>query len=283
MSVSIAYNGLTMTSTSQEFTITGGDGFNGIDNRVSEANLLGRDGGRVFSRKDSMRTLIIEGIVHGATPDEFFANKASLMDAYNNKSTSDLVVSVWDTAVTTRKIPAKVIQEPLIRYEGGFTTRARFQVMLRAEDSYWLDQISSSVTLTLEEVEGFDLPVTLPFDIMGGSGSSQATIDNTGEVEIYPTITINASATLTNATLTNTTTNKSAQINRTLVNGDVVVIAYGSSGVTVTLNGSTNIYSDLLGDLFLLQTGNNTIRFSASTFDAASNAVVSYAFGYRAL
>lgn len=281
MSVTVTYNGLTMTSTSTEYTLINAEGFNGIDNRVSEANLLGRDGGRVFARKDSMRTIVLEGVINGPTPDAFFANKDALMAAFNNKATSDLIVSLWDTAQTTRRIPAKVIQEPLVRYEGGFTTRARFQVILRGEDSYWLDPVENSVTLYLEEVQGFDLPVTLPFDILGGTGNSQATIDNTGDVAIYPTVTITAQATLINPTLTNLTTGESLQINTTLLTGDVVVIEYGSSGVTVTLNGGTNYYSNLVGDLFQLQVGTNTLRFSASTFDAASSAVVTYAFGYR--
>jgi len=279
--VSITYNGLTMTSTSAEYTLTGGSGFNGLDNRVSEANLLGRDGGRVFSRKDSMRTIVLEGMVNGPTPDDFFASKSILMAAFNNKSSSDLVVTLWDSAATTRRIPAKVVQEPLIEYEGGITTRGRFQVILRGENSYWLDPIESSITLSLEQVQGFDLPVTLPFDILGGSGTSQGTIDNIGDVSIFPSITINAGDTLINPTLTNLTTGGAFQINATLIPGDVVVVAYGPSGVSATLNGSTNYYSNLLGDLFKLQTGVNAIRFSASSFDVSSNAIVAYSFGYR--
>lgn len=279
MSVTITYNGLTITSDGTDYTITKASGLSGLDNRVSQIDLLSRDGGRVFDRKDSMRSIILEGIITGITEAGFFTKKAALLEAFNNKATSDLDITLWDG--TNRKIPAKVVQEPQPEYIGGFTTRARFQIILRCDDPYWLDTASGSATLYLEEVIGFDLPVDLPFDIVGGGSIDTAVINNTGAIDIYPTVTINASATLTNPTITNQTTGESFQINTTLNAGDSVVVSWGTSGESVVYNGSTNYYQYLLGNLFKLQSGNNSIRFSATTYDGNSTAVVSYNIAYR--
>lgn len=279
MSATIVYNGLTITTDSPEYTITKVSGLSGIDNRVSEIDLLSKDGGAVLDRKDSMRTIIIEGIVSGQTPALFFANKSALMSAYNNKATSDLNITLWDG--TNRKISAKVVQEPQPEYIGGFTTRARFQIMLRADIPYWLNTTTQSVTLYLEQVTGFDLPVDLTFDILAGGSEDTAVINNTGDVTIYPKVTITAAATLTNPTITNQTTGNSFQINASLVTGDVVVVEWLSTGVSVLLNGTTNYYENFVGDLFKLNLGNNTLRFSASTYDANSTAVVQYNIAYR--
>lgn len=279
MSVTITYNGLTIQSDGPGFVVSRAEGFNGVENRVSRIDLLSRDGGRIFERKDSMRTIVLEGTIYGATEVEFFTNKALLMSAYNNKATSEFDVTLWDG--TNRKIPMKVIQEPDPIYEGGFTTNARFQIILVAEDPYWQDSTDISVTMMLEQVQGFDLPVDLSFDILSGGNEDTEVIDNTGQVAIYPRITITAGASLINPTVTNQSTGESVQINGTLLAGDVVIIEWGPSGETVTKNGSINYYEFLIGNLFKLQLGTNILRFTASSFDTLSIATVEYNLAYR--
>lgn len=279
MNVTITYNGLSIVTNGPDYTITRAVAFAGVDNRVSEINLLSKDGGAVLSRKDEMRTIILEGVINGVTADGFFTKQDALLDAYNNKADGTFDVTLWDGS--NKVIPAKVVQEPIIEYIGGFTTRARFQIILKAESPYWLDPTATANTLFLEQVEGFDLPVDLPFDILGGGNVDTIVINNTGGVAIFPTITITATATLTNPTITNQTTGKSVQINVSLVTGDVVVISRISTGDSVVLNGTTNYYSNLIGEVFELEEGVNILRFSASTFDANSTAVISYQFGYR--
>lgn len=279
MSATFIFNGLTIVSDGTDYTLTRAIGISGLDNRVSQIDLLGRDGGRVLSRKDAMRTIILEGIVVGITDENYFVKEAALLEAFNNKAEGELDVTLWDG--TNRKINVKVVQEPQPEYIGGFTTRARFQIILKADDPYWLGVDDLTATMYLEQVVGFDLPVDLPFDITGGANEDTVVINNTGDIAIYPKFTITAAATLTSPSITNQTTGESLQINTSLVTGDVVVIEWTSSGETVTLNGITNYYSYLLGSLFKLQPGNNVLRFSASTYDSGSTAVVGYNIAYR--
>lgn len=264
--VSITYNGLTLTPPNG-YLVNIGRGFNGIDNmRISEANITGRNGGNVFARKDPMRTIVLRGTVYGQTVEEFFTRKQALIDAFWSDSDSTLTATLWNG--DTLSIPAKCVEEPIIDYEVGVNTRATYQVTLRCPYPYWQGE-TTTLTLELGEVLGFDFPFDFPFDITVLSSNNVGSLDNTGLANVsFPKITINGASGLVNPTITNATTGTFVQIATNVGAGDIVVIEQLQSGLSVKLNGNTNYFEFFIGELSPLVAGNNTFIFTADGFVA---------------
>lgn len=254
-----------------------GGGWHGVEARPSTQNLPGQDGGVVNSVYRGMRQIVLNARFTGySSEDQYWAMAATLVSEFIADGTSKVLkITRWGTEVT-KQINCYVVQEPLINERPGENTFADFQVVLMAEDPNWQGSTLNSTTINLAESTGYDIPHDFPYDIGTATGTDVATLTNNGNTISYPSFTITAKASLTNPTVTNQTTGESFQINTTLLTDQVVTVQRVNSETVVLLNGVTNYFSNLIGDIFSLQVGNNSVRFTASTFDANSNVNITY-------
>lgn len=277
----LTYNGLTIDQNQDTFSIFRMWGIDGLDVRISEANLTNFDGGVVYKRLYGMRTIGLEGMIQTETASEYFAAKATLVNTFSIKAT-DLTLSItrWDGEVRT--IQAKVVQTPMIVEEPGEVTICRWRVELRCDDPSFYDSTTTTTyTINLSEPGGIPIPTMIPL-MLGGGSNNTATIINNGQVDGYPEIIITGD--VINPTITNVSTGEFIQIATTIPIGSFVRIKRQGSGVSVMLNDATNYYlylnTNFSGDLFQIVVGTNLLRYTSSTYSANSQCQVIFTDSY---
>jgi hypothetical protein len=262
-------------------------GTTGLDIRTSRSDLVGQDGGNVYLQRYGMRIITVEGIIAGLNSDSYFSRLDAFIEAFDRTDDGrELSITRWDTATTRKILNTKVLRTPQIVQQTGRVTFGTFQLQLISEDPFFSGESTLSTTIFLAQVAGYDLGPGGDFDFDDGGlvdgfdieflNSDTKSATNSGNAITYPTITIDAGGGITNPTLTNLDNSSAFTINRTLVMGDTVVVSRDNQGVSVVLNGSTNIFADFSGTLFPLEPGGNTLRFSAAGFDATANILVEW-------
>lgn len=293
MAYSLTYNGLTIDTTSK-VTNTDLSGFGAIPIRGNLELNINSAGGNIFNQLYGVRNIGINGFVFGDNPNDFLAQQTLLINAFNQTNlSSPLTIVFWDAPATTYSINAKVIEPPFITYRPGRIDYAEFRVELVCEDPFFTEAAVNTETLFLDQISGFDInatdkvdinATTNTFDISSTGSNSTATINILGDANSEPTYTVTAGSTgLTNPTITNQTTGVSFRIDKTLNPSDTVTVQQQNNILTVLLNGTSNIFSDFAGDYIEFVPGNNVVNFSAQTFDAESNVVISYFNKYLTL
>lgn len=162
--------------------------------------------------------------------------------------------------------------------DGGFSpgevTTGKMRVELVIPDPNFYGQTTNETNITTPVAGGIDLPTALPFDFVLNGGV--ATITNSGNGVSYPTIRVSGPA--TNPHIKNTTLNKTLIITATIAAGSYVDINMRNQ--TVLLNGATNYLYLTSGDYWWLQSGANTVNFSADDNDPAANLRVQWQDAY---
>jgi hypothetical protein len=278
-SYSITFNGYTIDDTHEYLDINRISGLAGTDSRISQDNLTGLDGGVYYNGLQSPRIITIKCSIMAVDFETYFDSQGELARAFRTlPETQELVITMPNGV--TRSIQAFVSGTPQPSYGEGYTTTSECTIEFVCPNPNFTDSESIVETIYLADVQGFDIPFDITFDIAGGTGDT-VTIENEGDVDVYPTIRFNGGgSTLINPTLTNQTTGQSLQINTTISNSNYVEIAFGRAGITVLYNGTTNYLQYLVGDLFQLIQGSNTLRFSASSYNASSNCQITHTNSY---
>jgi ABC-type uncharacterized transport system permease subunit len=156
---------------------------------------------------------------------------------------------------------------------------APFRIGLVAPDPIVYDNTSGSVlTATVNKYVGGGVTWPLVWPLEWEAGSGATTVNNTGNVAVYPAITINGSA--TNPIITNTTSGEFIQLDSlTAPVGSEIII--NPRVPSVTLNGG-NIFTKVnsASTWWKLNPGNNSLKLTTS--DAADTAVatVEWRSGY---
>jgi len=269
---SVTYNSLTITLgnlTTNGIEIDRISGIDGLGIRVSENVLTGQDGGIIWNRLYDMRNIVFEGwlVTADDTLDGYWDAKRALVTAFSITENTDLSITRWSETSTTRVITAKIIESPMIVENPGEVDHCRWRVELKCDDPMFGDETATDYSMALATGGGSPVAFSVPTPV-GALSGGVVTINNEGDVTAYPEL-IKIEGLVVNPTITNATTGESFQISTTITAGNYVSIYQNQQGFFVLLNGSTSQYQYFSGDFFKLATGNNTIRFTASSGTSA--------------
>ena len=110
------------------------------------------------------------------------------------------------------------------------------------------------------------------------------TVNNRGDMDVYPTITIVAEEGSETLSISNLTTGKSITINKDIASGEKVVFDVGNRTITSDLSGSLLNYlsDDTIMSEFVLQRGNNELKATNGGNDLLTGSVT-YKNQYKAV
>ena len=264
--IQINYNGLDIGD-GTDFFVTRVDGFYSIPIRTAQDNLTDQDGGVVWAQKYAARVIGITGQVVGDTPADYFDNLTLLSQAYGKVGSAlTMTLIKWDEDGTQRRLQCRPLSMPSVIEALGETTFADFRMELIADNPFFLDASTQSLSTGLAEASG--IPMSIPMGVPIGSVTSDIlTIQNDGNVAAFAEFTITGP--VTNPTVTNTTTGKSFTIEDTLTGADTVRVFRDQEGFKVEKNG-VDAFATFKGEFFLINTGPNNIRFTSVGFDAGA-------------
>jgi phage-related protein len=139
----------------------------------------------------------------------------------------------------------------------------------RASDPYWQDSLESSATATIAST-GFTWFPFFPLVLGASDVFAQLTINNAGDVDAWPVITVVGPG--TDLHLTNLTTGKEMLLTGALAAGSTAVIDTRPGHKTVTIDG-VNVFSRLTAtsSLWPLVPGPNRVSIGLATGTAASS------------
>jgi len=223
-----------------------------------------------------MRTIALEGSISGTDASDYFTLKRALVEAYGINSSNELQIRAWDS--TERKLDAYVTTSPMIVESAGEVTIGRYRVELRCPDPFFKALTALTGNTGTAVTGGSPVAMTVPSPL--GSGGGSVEINNVGDVSAYAEFTFTGS--VTNPTVTNLANSDAFTVNETLSGGDSLRVYRDNTGFFVLLNG-VSIMSSFSGTFFLIETGVNTLKFTATTSDATANMAVEFYPRYKSL
>jgi phage-related protein len=264
----IQYNGLTIDSNSQ-YTISRAEGLTGLPMRTSEQLKTGADGGLFFKNLYGARTIVIEGRIFANTVDDYFDAERELIRAFTKSNDElPLIVRLWDGS--EKYINCHVVQTPMIVYAGGNATQARYAIELRASDPYWGDASTITESIFLADSGGLPIKDGTPLPApLGYNAQNYKVINNTGDVANYAKMTIYGSVTNPAVKVVNSAGTFDFSFASTLNSSERIVIEVINNDLYVT-KGGVNWLQYMTGDYPILQTGGNTIQYTASIYDSTT-------------
>lgn len=157
----------------------------------------------------------------------------------------------------------------------------KFSIDLLCPSTLWYALEPTTVALS-PFVDTFNFPVSIvpPFSFGHRVPNKLTNIYNPTNVNLPLTITLTATADVTNPTITNTITNKSFILNTTITPQDTIIITTEFANKTVTKNGKNIIGQvDLLNSSWLmLNAGLNTFTFSTENTKNDPNLLVNFSY-----
>ncbi len=174
-----------------------------------------------------------------------------------------------------RTVFARAIEPLRIMEEIGTPCQREFFGVFRAGDPREYSQAEHSTNVFLPTAAGgFSFPLSFPLAFGTVSTGGIATINNAGNIETYPVITIYGP--VDTPILENYTAGKLLKFNLSVAAGDYLVIDFKAK--TVKLNGTASRMTALASgwSWWNLAPGNNEFHYRASTYEAASYARVTW-------
>lgn len=176
-----------------------------------------------------------------------------------------------------REIACRVVSGLEVDEDFGDVTGQEWQRLtpvFSAVDPYWSDTSDTSASVTTGDAVTFFpfFPLVLSSsEVFGG-----VTINNTGDVETWPVITITGPG--TDPIVRNSTTGEMLGVDYTLGAGEVLTIDTRPGRKTVTLDDGTNLFPYLTAgsSLWPLERGSNAVQIEMSGSTGDSAVAISY-------
>lgn len=156
------------------------------------------------------------------------------------------------------------------------TTKTTIQVTAHTEREYFVSNDEFTSTVTVLNRGGFSVPFDVPFSLSNNPSGEETVINNLGNAEYYPTVTLTAP--LTRPILINDTTGQQIEYTGDLETTDYLELDFYER--TALLNGTTNALASINGDWWYLEPGNNNVRLSSSGTGAAE---IVWRYAYRGI
>ena len=217
-----------------------------------------RDGETYIDTFIPPRFLIVQLVIQGTSWANLLANRRTLVQALN--PTLGVGTLKWTPDATVYAIDC-ILERGVGFSDNRGPKRENATISLRCPDATWYNPTANTPTVAGASA-GLGVPVEVPVDIEGTKGS--AVINNTGDVESFPVITLPGP--FQDPTITNVTTGKKVRfVGLTVLNGETLTIDHLARTAKV---GSTSHISKLSADseMWPLATGNNTATSARVTF-----------------
>jgi hypothetical protein len=246
--------------------------------RTSAGNYSGRDGGYVSAQFYGMRLITLTGRI--------FSNDAAELETARRNLAAAVASSTIALTITTNAGNQYLINcyldsldMPIIRA----ASKSPFKISLIAADPTIYDNSSSggmSAVVNLSTGGGVTWPIVWN-PVEWKPGATPTVINNTGDVPLYPRITLTNQ--MSNPMITNTTTGDFFALNGfTTAAGDLLVIDMYNR--TVLLNGGSVLPSvTIASSWWALLPGENSISLTSTNSSDTVVATVSWRSGYRGI
>ena len=211
-----------------------------------------RDGETYIDTFIPPRFLIVQLVILGTSWANLLANRRTLVQALN--PTLGVGTLKWTPDATVYAIDC-ILERGVGFSDNRGPQRENATISFRCTNPFWYNPTANTPTVAGASA-GLDVPVEVPVDIEGTAGS--AVINNTGDVESFPVITLPGY--FRDPTITNVTTGKKVRfVGLTVLSGDTLTIDMAARTAKV---GSTSVISKLSADseMWSLATGNNTVE-----------------------
>lgn len=225
----------------------------------------GEDGGVLAGLWWGQRAISITGQVEGTSSTEHETNRRSLQAACAVTRDTFGYPTLGLLEFTTLSGDQYEVEVGVVSFKNPMSelTVSDFMIGLLAPDHrlYKVGTLSSG-GITRPAGGGALYPVIYPVTY-GASSGGTASVNNTGNISVYPKLTLTGQ--LTNPHILNVTTGKLIQLNRTIAAGETVVIDMGNK--TITLNGASSLLTTKTSDSvwWELVPGVNTINFNTGS------------------
>jgi len=167
-------------------------------------------------------------------------------------------------------------------YRGNITpqdsTTSLLQINAKSEVEFFTSRTEKTATVGVYDGGGFGIPMGIPLDMSVSPSQQASVLNNEGNAEYYPLITI--SGELNAFDLTNETIDQTISYGVALESSDVLVLDMYNR--TAVLNGSDNALANITGDWWYLDSGNNSIKLT-TTGTPTGSALITYKDAYRGL
>jgi hypothetical protein len=246
--------------------------------RTSQGTYSGRDGGYVGAQFYGARLISLTGMIFSQSALAVENTRKAFEAALASPPPIVLTITTNGGSLYTMNTYVDSLDIPINRT----VTQAPFSLTLIAPDPTIYDGSSTGLnTVTLNPVVGGGLTWPLTWPLPWSAGTQPVTINNTGNVTIYPTITLTGA--MTNPTILNVTTGQFFSLTGlTTSAGDVLVINLLSR--TVMLNGGSVLsYAPTTITWWPLIPGNNTIKFTTTNSSDPVTGTLSWRSGYRGI
>ena len=270
------YNSFTLENDTYH-TIDQLDGIARVDVRRSEDFLTGADGGNIWSRKFGMRILSIGGAIFAPDYSTYYSQRALLQTAFNITNTNNLL-TITKSDGTQKTIQAKVVDVPDFKETAGEAISAYYQITMKCENPFFTG--TSLVTGTTGPTSGGGTPVPMPVPTPVGNLPSYASVTNSGDMSVYPTITLLGPVSY--PVIVNQTTGKTFTLGVDVLAGETITMYYDQTGFYV-LNGSTNYYQYFTGDFPAVIVGGNLFTLGGTGTNANTLLTISFYEAYLSI
>lgn len=242
--------------------------------RTSSDFFGGRDGGYVSSQFYGMRVIVVRGFYAAPSCESAQGLRDSLIDALPIRQKLPLFVQMFEG---TNYFTEVFVTD--VKMDVSAPTSGLYQLTLVAPDPYLyaagdgIDPESGYITQEIYKLVGggYVMPYILP--VTWEAGETAAIIENTGDIWVYPTITLTGK--YTNPKVSNLTTGKIVQLNVTTAPTDIIVIDMKNR--TITLNGgSIAAYRSDDSSWWALLPGDNRVIIETSSGSDDTVGIVKY-------
>lgn len=256
-------------------TITEATGFESPNVDVSSYKRGGRHGSVVNRALWRERRIRLTFKLRASSIAAYAALRDQFIQAWNLPQAGDTVVIPFTTTDGKALQFAAQLSSPLDGgFQPGYITTGTIRVELIAPDFNFESQVEKSDTVYLPVTSGVALPHALPFGFARAGGS--ITVNNAGNGTAFPTVRIYGP--VTNPHIQHAALGRDIALAYTIASGAYVDIDMEEE--TVLLNGTGGLLTDTSGLFWYLQRGDNTINFSADTYNAAVYALIKWRDSY---
>lgn len=162
-------------------------------------------------------------------------------------------------------------------------THGMFKADLFSPTLYLLGQVEKNTIIYPFDAGGMAIPFAVPLDI-SANASTSTPLNNAGNVDAYPTITINGP--IEDPTIVNETQGQTMNLVHTLTSGQYIVIDtvnrtvlyYSSLGAT-----PVNVREEVTGDFITLAPGDNIVKLTLGSFSTTGNIQFSWRDSYSGI
>lgn len=234
-----------------------------------------QDGESYLGNTLEPRLLSIEVMMLADTIEEMINHRRAISRAFNPKLGEGTLI--YEIGGIKREIKAISELAPVFPEDKDFKDVMQpGLIQLSAPNPFWLDDFETSEEI-ITWIGGMRFPLRLP-TTFAKKASKKINIINNGDVETPVKIKFKGPA--TNPKITNHTTGKYIQVNKTLLQDDVLVITTDLGNKRVEINGQNVFNWIVLGSKFWqLEVGDNIIEYTSD--DEVESAAVQVLYRNR--